>query len=194
MKRILLIRHGLSEANADPTVWDRIPDLEVKLTRQGKMQAQYAGKALSSWISKQSVKWIVWKSPAIRAVRTGEEVLSKIDPQYISSVYKHPLLVEKKFGQFDVPPESYADVEQRVTTSIDLFCQECSSTGIENVIVFSHAITIQTFVMLWCGYDDIWLKQNLNIRNCSIRLLEDCQDRGYIFDGFDDPSMEYWGL
>jgi len=38
--------------------------------------------------------------------------------------------------------------------------------------------------MQWLHYPVEWFEKELNPQNCSIRLIEDNVDHGYIFEGF----------
>ena len=43
-KRIILIRHGESEANVNPHLFASVPDYAIELTEKGREQALNAGK------------------------------------------------------------------------------------------------------------------------------------------------------
>ena len=38
-KRIILVRHGRSAANDDPTLYSRVPDYKIELVEQGREQS-----------------------------------------------------------------------------------------------------------------------------------------------------------
>ena len=38
-RRIILVRHGRSEANEDATVYSRVPDYKISLVEQGREDA-----------------------------------------------------------------------------------------------------------------------------------------------------------
>ena len=42
-KRIILVRHGRSEANDDPTVYSRIPDYKIELVEYGCEETRTEG-------------------------------------------------------------------------------------------------------------------------------------------------------
>ena len=45
-ERIVLLRHGESEANVDPSIYERVPDYRIPLTARGVEQAREAGERL----------------------------------------------------------------------------------------------------------------------------------------------------
>lgn len=47
-QRIVLVRHGESEGNADDTVYEREPDHALKLTPTGQQQARETGCGCAS--------------------------------------------------------------------------------------------------------------------------------------------------
>jgi hypothetical protein len=58
-RRIILMRHGESEGNVDPTIYSRKPDNKVELTENGHLQAKEAGKALKKLVGSATVRFIV---------------------------------------------------------------------------------------------------------------------------------------
>ena len=80
--------------------------------------------------------------------------------------------------------ESWFDVAQRVHQSFGTFHRDQDQNGIEDIIVVAHGTTIRAFVMMWLHLPYEWFEEEPNPKNCSIRLLQDGQDKGYIFPGF----------
>jgi len=175
---MLLFRHGLSEGNVNPDLYDHIPDLHIDLTPEGEDQAIKAGDCLNTWLTSQKAKWHVLKSPALRAVKTGEKALSKIDEKHLLGISKHPFLIERQFGKFGTPLESRQDVIGRAFHILNHI------QSFDNVLLFSHGMTIKCIVAAFLGKDPSYLDTELDPKNCSIRFLESGQDKGYIFDGF----------
>lgn len=58
-KRIILIRHGESEANVDKYMFGRVPDYTIELTEKGREQAEEAGKRLKEVVGEESVYFYV---------------------------------------------------------------------------------------------------------------------------------------
>lgn len=80
--------------------------------------------------------------------------------------------------------ESRFDVVQRVHQSFGTFHRDNDRHGINNIIVVAHGVTIRAFVMMWTHKPVEWFEAEPNPRNCSIRLIENGEDAGYIFEGF----------
>ena len=50
---ILLVRHAVSAANLDRSLYQRLPDPKVPLAPQGHEQARAAGDAVAAWLKTQ---------------------------------------------------------------------------------------------------------------------------------------------
>lgn len=91
--------------------------------------------------------------------------------------------------------ESRADVSQRLRTFFgsiqrDREITEDRQHGIENIIVVSHGVTIRCFVKEWCHYRYEWIEEEKNPANCSIRVIENGKDQGYLHRGW-QPSVSH---
>ena len=53
-KRIILLRHGESEANVDHRVYARVPDWRIALTAQGVAQAREVGRNIAGLVGGES--------------------------------------------------------------------------------------------------------------------------------------------
>lgn len=84
--------------------------------------------------------------------------------------------------------ESRFDVASRVHQSFGTFHRDAEKHGIENIIVVCHGVTLRAFVMMWRHLTPEWFEAEPNPNNCAVRLIEDGEDKGYIFDGF--PRQE----
>ena len=73
-KRIILIRHGESQANVDKYLFGSVPDYTIELTNFGREQAKEAGKRLKELVQDESLYFYV--SPFWRARSTFEGVAS----------------------------------------------------------------------------------------------------------------------
>ena len=58
-KRIILIRHGESQANVDKYLFGRVPDYTIELTEKGHEQAREAGKRLKELVKEESIYFYV---------------------------------------------------------------------------------------------------------------------------------------
>lgn len=102
--RIILIRHGESEGNVDDSIYQRKPDVHVRLTSAGKRQAIEAGVRLCREVipPDETVRFVV--SPYWRTIQTFEGILRgmrKVDPevsQRVLDVTTDPAIREQEFG------------------------------------------------------------------------------------------------
>ena len=83
--------------------------------------------------------------------------------------------------------ESRFDLAVRVHQAFGTFKRDEEKHGITNIVVVAHGATLRAFTMQWLHYPYEWFEKEPNPQNCSIRLLEDDRDRGYIFEGFKSP-------
>ena len=72
-KRIILLRHGESEANVDHEVYAQVPDWKITLTDAGIAQAREAGRKIAGLIGGESFG--VFSSPYLRTLQTKEAML-----------------------------------------------------------------------------------------------------------------------
>lgn len=103
---ILLVRHGESQSNADPSVHARVPDHQIRLTEKGYAEALRAGTAVREIILRQW-PWLdrpkdigviaAYISPFARTRETFFATRQTIGPM-ISSVYEDPRLREQEYG------------------------------------------------------------------------------------------------
>jgi 2,3-bisphosphoglycerate-dependent phosphoglycerate mutase len=84
--------------------------------------------------------------------------------------------------------ESRFEVAQRVHQAFGTFKRDEDKHGIDTIVVVGHGTTNRAFVMMWLHLPYEWMHREPNPANCSVRLLEDGEDRGYVFRGFDDPG------
>jgi broad specificity phosphatase PhoE len=103
-KRLTIVRHGQSEQNITPDLFDadlvqylerlrKIRDADIALTEIGVWQAEKTGEHLA----KQPKFDICFSSPYMRTLQTAGGIVSKIG--YDLKVYKDNRLREKEFGR-----------------------------------------------------------------------------------------------
>lgn len=83
--------------------------------------------------------------------------------------------------------ESRMDVARRMHQASGTFKRDEEKHGIKDIVVVGHGTTNRCFTMSWLHLPFEWLEKEPNPKNCSVRLLEDGEDKGYIFEGFDNP-------
>lgn len=229
--RIYLVRHGLSEANVDPEIYQHFADHAVPLSAKGKVQVQQAGDALAEYFEEKyqrpgsrpdpdTVKAVkpkirLWCSPYLRTRQTADAIEASTR-YWLEDRRENILLCEQQFGLFDgktdaqlkaefprehahyqkceqfegrfwarMPMgESRFDVATRVHQFFGTLHRDAQKHQIEDVIIVCHGVTLRAFVMMWCHKSPEWFEAEPNPNNAAIRLIEDNQDKGYIFPGF----------
>ena len=83
--------------------------------------------------------------------------------------------------------ENRFQVAQRVHQAFGTFHRDADRHGIQDLIIVSHGVTLRAFVLMWLHLPVEWIETEPNPANCSIRLIEEGEDKGYIFPGF-EPS------
>lgn len=76
--------------------------------------------------------------------------------------------------------ESRFDVAVRVHAAFGTFQRDCKDSGIDNIIVVSHGVTIRAFLMQWLHYSVEWFEEEPNPDNCSVRMIYNNSDMGYL--------------
>jgi 2,3-bisphosphoglycerate-dependent phosphoglycerate mutase len=84
--------------------------------------------------------------------------------------------------------ESRFEVAQRVHQAFGTFKRDEDKHGIDTIVVVGHGTTNRAFVMMWLHLQYEWMHREPNPANCSVRLIERGEDRGYVFQGFVDPE------
>ncbi|KAF2841808.1 phosphoglycerate mutase-like protein, partial [Patellaria atrata CBS 101060] len=105
---IILVRHAQSEGNKNRDIHQYIPDHRVKLTPDGRQQAEEAGRRLRSMLRPDDTIQF-FTSPYRRTRETTEGILKTLtadDPtpspfqKHKIKVYEEPRLREQDFGNF----------------------------------------------------------------------------------------------
>lgn len=237
--RILLVRHGESEANVDKSLLTRQPDHAIRLSTRGEEQAAAAGSFLTKWfiedgpgaspsslfppmgshVGSGKFPFRMWTSPYKRARQTADGILAVMEQEAgavpASGRHEHVHLAEQQFGLFDglseeeliekypreqehykrcesfegrfwarMPlGESRFDVALRVHQAFGTFHRDAEKHGINTIVVVAHGTTIRAFVMQWLHKPFEWFEKEPNPANCSVRLIDGKEDRGYIHPG-----------
>jgi broad specificity phosphatase PhoE len=84
--------------------------------------------------------------------------------------------------------ESRFDVSLRVHQAFGTFQRDLKH-GVEDLIIVTHGVVIRAFVMMWCHKEWEWFENEPNPKNCSIRMLDGSEDKGYIYTG-ETPTIE----
>lgn len=193
-KRIVLIRHGESEANADEAVRATTPDHQLNLTPRGVRQAEAAGTKLLELFGEESIA--VYRSPYRRTRQTYEHLLKGAQGRLrVLKEYEDARLREQDFGHLR-PPDAYekieaerkhfgtfffripdgesgADVEDRISIFLDTLWRDFEKADFpRNVLVVSHGLTIRLFCKRWFHWTVEEFERLKNPRNCEHFVME----------------------
>jgi 2,3-bisphosphoglycerate-dependent phosphoglycerate mutase len=101
-----------------------------------------------------------------------------------SAHYKKQERFEGRFWARMPLGESRFDVATRVHQSFGTFHRDRQKHGIDTIVVICHGVTLRAFVMMWCHLTPEWFEAEKNPHNAAIRLIDDGEDKGYVFEGF----------
>jgi broad specificity phosphatase PhoE len=189
--RIILVRHGESEANVDRKITSHVPDHAVHLTAKGRRQALEAGNMLSEIIDGQSVAFIV--SPYVRTRETFHGIARAFGPVHDLNVRLDVQIREQDHGNFDRPDikhfhdekaefgqfyyrfpdgESMADVYDRASIFIESLYRRWELSREQNLVIVSHGIFLTVFLMRLFRFslDELYSLEQL--KNCELVVLE----------------------
>ncbi|CAK9178771.1 unnamed protein product [Ilex paraguariensis] len=102
-RRIILIRHGQSEGNVDESVYTRVADPKVTLTKKGLDEAEECGKMIREMVEEDGADdWKVYfyASPYRRTLETLRNLAKSFERSRIAGVREEPRLREQDFGNF----------------------------------------------------------------------------------------------
>ena len=190
-RRIILVRHGESEANVDPTVYASVPDWQIALTEQGVAQAREAGGKIAGLIDDEPFG--VFVSPYRRTLQTKDAMLEGIGRQPVFD-YQAPELREQEYG--NMPPtdvnqanhafrkkfgyffyrfpegESCADIYDRMALFLDSLHRRFNRpTCPENIIIVSHSTAIKCFLARWYHWDIDYFESLGQLSNCHVVVM-----------------------
>ncbi len=191
-KRIILLRHGESEANVDKGLYADTPDHLVDLTIRGEEQCKQVGLHFKEYLADKNI--VIWSSPYKRSRRTSEIVTNYLDDKKV--VYKEdPRLREQEWGNFYTQDEalrkkedrkrhsyffyridngeSGADVYDRISTFLDTLYQDFThDTWTDTIIISTHGITALIFLMRFFHWKYEEYENSGKLDNCGYVILE----------------------
>jgi broad specificity phosphatase PhoE len=199
-QRIVLVRHGESQGNADETIYERVPDHALELTERGKEQARLLGTSLRELFGDERVQ--VFVSPYRRTRQTLEELA--LDPA-LCRVEEEPRLREQDWGNLqDVEDiraqrkardsyghfyyrftqgESGADVYDRVGAFLETLHRDFAEWDFPpNTLLVTHGMMMRLFCMRWFHWTVEEFEALCNPGNGEMRALLLCSDGRYRLD------------
>jgi broad specificity phosphatase PhoE len=198
-KRILLIRHGESQGNADKNQYMSVPDYALNLTPRGIEQARQAGKEIQDMLGIESL--YVYLSPFFRTRQTFEYLKESLEKNIVKSV-EDPRIREQDWGHLRHPDEnqeimqaresfstfyyrvpdgeSGADVYDRVSSFLDTLFRDFNKVDYpQNTLIITHGLTLRLFLMRWLHWTVEDFENLHNPRNCQIVVLRKKVDERY---------------
>jgi broad specificity phosphatase PhoE len=199
-QKIILVRHGESEGNVDKSVYLRLPDYAVSLTKKGISQARKAGKELKK-ITKNPIftslsRVFFYVSPFKRTRQTFEEIAKSFerneyeyreDPRLIEQMWSGRPRKETGFDEeqekeregygsfyyrFD-GGENIVDCFVRVSSFLDTLFRDFEKKDFpENVVIVAHGMLNRAFLMRWFHLTVEEFELLANPKNCEIIVLE----------------------
>jgi len=128
--RILLVRHGESLGNIDPSVHATTADHAVPLSDRGRDQAREAGRQIAAHYAANEepdhLHVRLWVSPYERARQTADAI-QETAGACITDRIEHILLCEQQFGLFDGIPDD--ELPERFPREFAYYDMQCRFGG-----------------------------------------------------------------
>jgi broad specificity phosphatase PhoE len=199
-QRIILIRHGHSQGNADKNQYKTVPDYALDLTAAGIEEARLAGKEIKSILGAESL--YVYLSPYYRTRQTYNCIKESIEANVVKAI-EDPRIREQDWGHLRGPEvndeiikerdlfstfyyripdgESGADVFDRVSTFLETLYRDFDKPDYpENVLIVTHGMTLRLFLMRWFHWTVEEFEDLRNPRNCQIVVMQRQPDQRYV--------------
>jgi broad specificity phosphatase PhoE len=113
--RILLVRHGESEANVNKTLYTTFSDHAIKLSEAGRLEATATGQRLKQFFEENpgcgARNRRILVSPYIRAIETAERIVEATGDDMFRDWKERTLLSEQQFGLFEGIPTGMIDLQ-----------------------------------------------------------------------------------
>ena len=190
--RIILIRHGESEGNADKHQYRTIPDYALMLTPNGIEQARQAGKEIKEIIGAENMH--VYLSPYFRTRQTFQYIKESIETNVVKTT-EDPRIRELDWGHLRHPDEnediirardnfstfyyripdgeSGADVYDRVSTFLETLHRDFNKKEYpQNALIVTHGLTLRLFLMRWFHWTVEEFENLRNPRNCQVVVMQ----------------------
>lgn len=197
--KIILVRHGESEGNADRNNYETIPDFALNLTAPGKSQAILAGEKIKNIIGDEAV--YAYISPYIRTRQTFDSIQSIISRNIYKTI-EDPRLRELDWGHLRHPDdneeiirernefstfyyrikdgESGADVYDRISGFLETLYRDFNKPDYpENTLIITHGMTLRIFLMRWFHWSIEEFESLRNPYNAQIVVMEKDTEDNY---------------
>ena len=198
-QRIILVRHGKSDGNADKSQYQTVPDYALNLTPEGIEQAQQAGKEIKNIIGSESL--YVYISPYYRTRQTYQYINESVAANVVQAI-EDPRIREQDWGHLRNPDvnieiikerehfgtfyyripdgESGADVFDRVSTFLETLHRDFNKPEYpKNVLIVTHGMTLRLFLMRWFHWTVEEFENLRNPHNGQIVVMQQQADTRY---------------
>lgn len=192
-RRIILVRHGESEGNADHTLYRTKADNLIELTDKGSQQALQAGNRIKQVIGDDKVTLFI--SPFARTLQTSRNIRLAFEDQIIHT-HISPQIREQEFGNlqgddfkqfrkeqqqvgrfyYRFPTgESGSDVYDRTKAWWDTLMrinERPKADRADSIVVVTHGLTMRLILMQLYGWSPDTFNSVWNAGNCHIYVLK----------------------
>jgi len=198
---IVLVRHGRSTANDDPTVYLRTRDHAIPLARPADdPDSLLAGDRLAT-LHLAPADTCSWRSPYLRCVQTEALVMRRVFGSQFDDVRQREsfMLREQEFGDWDgldeaqmatLDPVKYArrarmsdhrgrfyfrypsgESRADVVQRMAIFLGKLHRTRYHHHVLFLHGVTQRAFRMAWFNSSSDWFESEPNPANASVLVI-----------------------
>ena len=190
-KRIILVRHGRSAANDDPTVYSRMPDYKIELVEQGCEEARQAGDHIRELIGGES--YGIYVSPYRRTIQTKDCIVKRIGHAPAFD-YQEPYLREQEMGNMPAiidnelnwearkrygtffyrfpDGESCADIYDRMCGFLDNLHRQFEKPDYpDNIVIVTHSVALCCFLFRWYHWTVEKFDSLPLLPNCHIAVM-----------------------
>lgn len=190
-RRIVLVRHGESEEDIDPSIKSAVDD-PAKLTAQGRLQAQAKAEELTPLLLGFSGH-VLYHSPSVRVKETSQFFLSKLPPISPDRIFEDGRIRNLDWGSTnsdnvrEVEAERYkvgvlnfhfpdGDHTPTYVGRIGSFCEEVVSKIIaeESVcaLIFTHGFALRVIAKHFIGISNEDFRYLSNPGNCFTLIID----------------------
>jgi len=113
---------------------------------------------------------------------TKEESNEKFPDEF--QTFQHAKKYNGKFWARFPMGESPFDAACRIHQAFGTFKRDEENKNINDIIVVCHGAVSKLFTMMWLHKEPEWFQKEPTCGNCGIRLIENHEDKGYIFGGW----------
>jgi len=159
--------------------------------KRARQTAQHIKEAAGHWVTdvRENIMLTEQQFGLFEGTDWASGELDKKYPQEIA-FYRKASSQQGRFWAKVPLGESRYDVCIRTYQSFGSFHRDAAQHNITNLIIVSHGITLRAFLMMWLHLTPEWFEVEPNPKNCSVRLMENGMDKGYIWQGPEKPRQD----